>query len=69
MKFSVQPNPLDIIHFSISVDDDGDLCLEANGTPLLYLFAKSGKLGRRYIGESLHKSGFALDADGYIELE
>ncbi len=69
MKFSLGERPSTIVHVDLRIDDEGDVCLEANGTPLLYLYANTGKLGRCYIGESLHKSGFALDAGGYIELE
>lgn len=67
MKFQLEGNTVEEpVRIGMSIDSDHDVCITANGIPMLYITAH-GHLMRCYRGDSIKRMGFKVNKEGQIE--
>lgn len=67
MKFQLASNSVEEpVRIGMSIDCDHDVCITADGIPMLYITAH-GYLMRCYRGDLFKSMGFKVNKEGQIE--
>lgn len=67
MRFQLEGNTVEEpVRIGMSIDSDHDVCITANGIPMLYITAR-GYLIRCCEEDSFKRMGFRVNKEGQIE--